>query len=109
MKGPTRRDIGLGVIVAVQLALAGAALMFALDMRRPCVNDFEGGCSYGKALAGVLAWLCALAATGVGAGAAAIARLHGRRGLMLATGGLAAGTAAGVAYGIVAMALLFAH
>ena len=104
------RAIGLAVLVLVQLAFIGFAAYLVAGLLRPCSDDFEGGCGYGKAIAGVLSWLSALFGAGTGAAVTAIAAgRHGPRRLAFFTGGLAVVAAAYVAYGAVVAAITFAR
>jgi len=56
---PRTRGWFLATSIVVYAVVAWFATDLALAVHRPCASDFEGGCGYGKAWAGVLAWLAA--------------------------------------------------
>lgn len=107
---PGSRAIGLAVLVLVQLAFTGFAAWLVVGLLRPCTDNFEGGCGYGKAIAGVLSWLSALFGAGMGTAVTAIAWRPGAgRRLAFFTGGLAVVAMGYVVYGVVVAAVTFAR
>jgi hypothetical protein len=59
-------------IIAIYVVILIATGIWAYAAHTPCINDFEGGCSYAKILAGAFSWLASCMATGI---AVIIARL----------------------------------
>ena len=99
-----RRDVALLAVFAFCVLANGMALDLGWAAAHPCKDTFEGGCGYGKAIAGFLSWLCACGGFASGVVLAMVAMEARRRRVAIAAWALAIVPGLYVVYGVVMLA-----
>ena len=99
-----RRDVALLAVFAFCVLANGMALDLGWAAAHPCKDNFEGGCGYGKAIAGFLSWLCACAGFASGVVLAVLATEARRCRVAIAAWALAIVAGVCVVYGVVMLA-----